>query len=173
MRDLQIDTTTWVSSLTSSFSIPCVQRSSPKNNMFSFFCNTQQPINSSQNLMVYSSFFTLILNSCIEWHWDENWECLLDWFVYSGTFCGQELFCAPFGTAALSTKRLPYAMHVLYPQMWLLCWTQFCIQNLILIYILLWVSIWFLFCCKYFESVWWCLSYFKWSSGSFWWYLLI
>lgn len=67
MRDLQVDTTTWVSCLTLGFSIPCDQRSSPKNNvMFSYFCNTQQPTNSSRNLIVYSSFFALILDSCIE-----------------------------------------------------------------------------------------------------------
>lgn len=67
MRDLQVDTTTRVSCRTLGFSIPCDQRSSPKNNvMFSYFCNTQQPTSSSRNLIVYSSFFTLILDYCIE-----------------------------------------------------------------------------------------------------------
>lgn len=55
---------------------------------------------------------------------------------------------------------LPCAMRMLYLQMQLLCWTQFSLENLILIYILLWVSIWLLFCCKYFERAC-CLIFFK------------
>lgn len=100
MRDLQVDTTTWISCLTSGFSFPCDQRSSPKNNvMFSYFCSTQQPTNSSWNLIVYS-FFTLILDSCIEWHGVKTGVpfrsvCMLKELSWSGAFLCPFWVCSP------------------------------------------------------------------------------
>lgn len=41
-------------------------------------------------------YYFLVLNSCIERHWNEDWEWLLDWVIYSGNFCGQALFLWPF-----------------------------------------------------------------------------
>lgn len=79
---------------------PIDHRPNPKSNViFSYFCNTLQPANFSQNLIVYSfplPYYFLVLNSCIERHWNEDWEWLLDWVMYSGNFCGQALFLWPF-----------------------------------------------------------------------------